>query len=93
MWELLLIGLAFSDCIKNHYFTECSSQLTHDAIITGSKDCEGDYPQIYKSLDCTYSCPAGYILDIFNGQHSCSKCPSGTFNIGGGYIYGGSGLN
>ena len=64
-----------------------------DVIITGSSDCGSSYPQFYKDLDCTFTCPAGSYLDLIEGKESCSLCPAGSFSIGGGLIYGESGIS
>ncbi|OMJ95120.1 hypothetical protein SteCoe_1663 [Stentor coeruleus] len=90
MWVFLLFSSAISSCVKTNYFTECLDDLTQDIIVSGS-DCGEDYPKIFKSQDCTFTCNPGTYLDISNNELTCSECPSGSFSIGGGLIYGGDG--
>ena len=93
MWILFMISSALAGCSTTTYFTECSSLLIQDVIISAPKGCGGSYPLIYKNFDCTYECSSGYFLDIVDGKQTCQECPIGSFNNGGGFIYGGDGLS
>ena len=88
-----MITSVIAECSTTRYFTECSAMLQRDLIITGTKDCGDKYPLIYKNLDCTYDCSAGSFLDVANDALICTQCPSGSFNNGGGLIYGGDGIS
>lgn len=93
MWVLFFIASALSECVIERYFTACTSLQKRDLILTSaSSDCSNSYPLIYKDLDCNYPCAAGSYFDVVEGTEGCSLCPSGSFSIGGGFIYGHEGL-
>jgi hypothetical protein len=77
--------------VLHSVFTPCSSTNTRRAAVYGNSDCDASYPRLYRNLSCAFECPAGTFLDLTSGLQTCSPCPSGSFNLGGGQLYGGEG--
>lgn len=83
----------YSECSTKLFYSECDSLNKRDLVITSSPDCPNPEPQLFDSLDCDFSCPAGtYLSTSAPSQQSCTKCPKGTYSIGGGLQFGKPGL-
>ena len=87
----LFIVSVLSDCITNLYFTECSNSMNRKAIVSKLGDCK-EIVNVYDNLSCNFECSSGYYLGISNGQQVCFPCEKGSFNVGGGIIYGNEGI-
>lgn len=92
MLIFIQIVQVYSQCSTKSFYSRCDSLNKRDLIIISSSECSNPEPQIFESLDCDFSCPAKTYLSISSSQQSCTQCPPGTFSIGGGFIYGKSGL-
>ena len=92
---LLLVPLS-SACAPNQLgvsVTACGLNHTRHAAFYWTEDCGSELPPppIW-NLNCDLPCPAGSFLDVDrqNKVSTCTKCPPGTYNIGGGEVISGA---
>lgn len=92
---LLLPGISYASCPPADLgvsLTACGFNHTRHAAFYWREPCASELPPAPMwDLDCDLPCPAGTFLDVdrAKGTSACSKCPSGTYNIGGGEMISG----
>lgn len=88
MWKILMVALGESVCQTQMYLTPCNEFHKRSALVYRSEECE----QVsIKSnfFDCNLECGPGKFLEFYDdGLVRCSDCPSGSYSLGGGVVYG-----
>lgn len=74
--------------LKDDYryqYTECDNDNHRWKVAIPNGTCVGNVPQPVRATDCNFSCKEGTYLDL--RSQTCQECPSGTYSLGGGYIF------